>query len=95
MPVNPWDFLDIPNALNNVVFGGTAIVVAQLMVTSFVVMLFILPAIFAKQSPSIIMMLAIFAILICTGLTWLPVAVMIVIIFIIALVGAKELKEWV
>jgi len=95
--VDVWNFLDLPTTLNNVMFHGTAagLITAQLMLTAFLAMVFILPAMFARQKPDVVIALAIFAILIATGLTWLPPAIMVVLVFLIALAwaGYSE-KPW-
>ena len=93
--VNIWDFMDLPSTLNSVMFGGTAagLVTAQLMLTAFMAMVFILPAMFARQKPDVIIALVIFAVLISTGLTWLPPAIMVVLIFVIGLLWAGVFRK--
>lgn len=93
--VNVWNFLDLPTTLNNVLFGGTSagLITSQLMLTAFLAMVFILPAMFARQKADVVIVLAIFAILISTGLTWLPPAIMVVLLFIIALAWAGVFRK--
>ena len=93
--VDFWNFLDLPTTLNNVMFHGTAagLITAQLMLTAFLAMLFILPAMFARQKPDVIIALVIFAILIATGLSWLPSAIMVVLVFLIALAWAGVFRK--
>jgi len=93
--VNVWNFMDLPTTLANVLFPGApnGVVVAQLMLTAFLAMVFILPAMFARQKPDVIIALMIFAVLIATALTWLDVGVAVVLIFIIALAWAGVFRK--
>jgi len=67
--------------------------VAGFMLTAGLAMLFVLPAMFARQKPDIVIALVIFAILIATGLNWIPSGIMVVLIFIVALAWAGVFRK--
>ena len=95
MTVGIWDFTGLPDALNTALFGGTTagLMTAQLMLTAFVAMMFLLPAMMYRVSPDVQITLIIFAVLICTGMGWLPITIMVVLIFIIALAWAGVFRK--
>lgn len=93
MATNPWDFLSLPATLNTVLFNGTNIYAAGLMVTAFLCMMLVLPAMFAKQGPDVIIGLMIFGVLVSTALGWLYVGFTVVIIFLIAIAWAGVFRK--
>jgi hypothetical protein len=97
MTAGLWDFLSLPTNLNNALFGGTTsgLLTAQMMVTAFLVMIFILPAIMRNTKADVTITLVIFAVFLSTGLGWLPIPVMVGLIFIIALAWAGVFRRMV
>lgn len=97
MTAGLWDITNLPTNLNNTLFGGTAsgLLTSQLMITAFLVMLFLLPAIMRNVKPDITITLVIFAVFISTGLGWLPIPIMVGLIFIIALSWAGVFRKMV
>ena len=92
-----WDITGLPASLNNALFGGTAsgLLTSQLMLTTFLVMLFLLPAIMRNVKADLSVTLVIFAVFISTGMGWLPIPVMVGMVFIIALAWAGVFRKMV
>ena len=92
-----WDITGLPTNLNNALFGGTTagLLTSQLMLTAFLVMLFLLPAIMRNVKADLTVTLVIFAVFISTGMGWLPIPIMIGMIFIIALAWAGVFRKMV
>lgn len=95
MTVALWDLTGIPDALNTALFGGTTagLLTAQLMLTAFLAFMFVVPALIYEVSPDIQILLIIFAVMIATGLGWLPAGMMVILIFIIALAYAGVFRK--
>lgn len=95
MTVGLWDITGIPDALNTALFGGTTagLLTAQLMLTAFLAFLFLVPAMMYQASPDVQILLILFAVMISTGLGWLPATMMVIMIFIIAIAWAGVFRK--
>ncbi len=92
---NPWDLTDVPQGLNNVLFGGSNPLGAQIILTIAICMCFLLPALIAKAKPDIIIILVIFAILGTTALGWLDPILGTMMCLFIALFYASAIRKMV
>lgn len=90
-----WDITALPDALNTAMFGGTTagLLTAQLMLTAFLAMMFLLPAMMMHAKTDVQITAIVFAVLISTGLQWLPIGIMIVLLFIIGLAWAGVFRK--
>lgn len=95
MTVGLWDITGIPDALNSALFGGTAggLLTAQLLLTGFLMFVFLTPALMYRVKPDTQVVCVIFGVMLATGLGWLPPTIMIVLIFIIALAWAGVFRK--
>lgn len=92
MSINIWDFEGVPYGLADLFFGGN-LLTAQIVLTSFLAFVMILPGIIARTKPDIIMLLAFFAILVSTAIGWLDPGIMILILALMALLYAGVVRR--
>jgi hypothetical protein len=92
MGVNLWDFEGVPYGLANLFFGGD-LLTAQIVLTAFITFCMVLPGIIARTKPDIIMLLAFFAVLICTAIGWMNSALFMIVIAFMALLYAGIVRK--
>ena len=78
--------------LANVFFGGN-LLTAQVMLTLFVTVLLIFPALMARAKPDVVVLMGFFAVIACTMVGWLPPGVMIFIVAFMALLYAGVVRK--
>jgi hypothetical protein len=92
---NIWDIRELPQGLNNVLFGGTNLLGAQVMLTVFVTVLILLPTIMAKANSDVIVSMIILSVLLNTALGWLDVFLGTIMCILIAAVYAGIFRKMV
>ncbi len=89
-----WDLEGVPQGLADLMFGGN-LFSAQVVLTLFVSMLFVLPAMLAKAKPDVVVMMAFFAVLASTAVGWLDPAFMMVFLAFMGLMYAGVIRKMV
>lgn len=92
---SPWDLTNVPEGLNNVLFGGLNLLGAQIILVIMIAMCFVLPALIAKADADVIVILIIFTIFVSTALGWLDVIIGSMMCIFIALFYAKAIRKMV
>ena len=87
-----WDLEGVPQGIANLMFGGN-LFMAQVILTLFVAMLFVLPAMLAHMKPDIVVMMAFFAVLASTAIGWLDPAFMMVFLAFMGLMYAGVIRK--
>lgn len=89
-----WDLQGVPQGIANLMFGGS-LFMAQIVLTLFVAMLFVLPAMLARAKPDVTILMAFFAILASTAVGWLDPAFMMVMLAFMGLAYAGVIRKMV
>jgi hypothetical protein len=89
-----WDLQGVPQGIANLMFGGN-LFMAQIVLTLFVSMLFVLPAMLAHAKPDVTILMAFFAVLASTAVGWLDPAFMVVMLAFMALAYAGVVRKMV
>jgi hypothetical protein len=89
-----WDLEGVPQGIANLMFGGN-LFPAQVILTLFVGMLFVLPAMLARAKPDVTILMAFFAILASTAVGWLDPAFMMLILAFMGLAYAGVVRKMV
>ena len=87
-----WDLEGVPQGIADLMFGGS-LFMAQIVLTLFVSMLFVLPAMLARMKPDIVVMMAFFAVLASTAVGWLDPAFMMVFLAFMGLMYAGVIRK--
>lgn len=90
-----WDISGIPGMLDDMMFGGTNIMAAQVLICAFVLFVLTMPMIMKKIPLEGMLVVYVITVLALTGIGWLDPVILMVLLFIIAAMLAKPVSSFV
>lgn len=88
------DLTTIPTQIGNALFGGNAFV-GGLVATVFLLLMCVMPIVIFSKNYMVLLTMTVLVLSIAVALTWLPYFTLIIIIFMLALLFASEMRTWI
>ena len=93
-PMLLFDITQIPANLGAAL--GTTSTVGGILASAFLILMFDMPlVIFARNQLMMLAVMTVITLSACVALTWLPFFVLIIVIFMLALLFASEMRTWI
>lgn len=84
------DISIVPELFNNYLFDGNSLAMAKVLLCALIVFVTAIPILILSKSIQILMVIEMLFIILLTGLGWLDISIMIIIVLLIALILSKK-----
>lgn len=84
------DISIVPDLINNYLFDGASLTMAKILLSAIIVFATSIPILILKSSVQVLLVIEFLILVLLTGLGWLDVSIMIILILLIALMLSKK-----